>query len=186
MASTVPGGSRPAPRQGISAIVLTVLFLVAAALLFYGIYLALPSNQHFGALLLIGSLALVFAVVSYLVESLSRDPTAQRSLAWAFMAMGFATLFFSVGLGNYYGVETVGNMLLGLIVLILLLVVAVAGIAWRMRSVAAEAPREVARAAWRAEAPVSALSYTTANSPSVPVTPPTPSAPGAPSPPRSP
>jgi hypothetical protein len=166
--------------------VLTALFLVVAALLFYVIYIALPAQQHFGALLLIGSLALVFAIVSYLAESLSRDPAAQRSLAWAFMAMGFATLFLSVGLGNYYGVESVGNMLIGLIVLVLLLIIAIAGIAWRMRTVAAETPRQAARAAWQAQAPVSALSYTTANSPTVPSTAPPPSSPGGPAPPRSP
>ena len=169
-----------------SALLLTVLFLVTAALLFFVIYIAFPASQHFGALLIIGSLALIFAVVSYLAESFSRDPTAQRSLAWAFMAMGFATLFFSVGLGNYYGVESMTSMLVGLIVLVLLLIVAVAGIAWRFRAAAADAPREAARAAWRSETPVSALSYATANAPTVPSTPPPTTPAGGSPPPRSP
>lgn len=186
MTSTAPAGSPPAPRQGVSALLITVLFVVAAALLFFAVYIAFPGNQHFSALLIIGSLALIFAVASYLVESLSRDPAAQRSLAWGFMAMGFATLFFTVGLGNYYGVETMLNMLIGLIVLVLLLIVAVTGIAWRYRTVAAEAPRQAARAEWRAETPVSALSYATANSPTVPSTPPPTSTSGGPPPPRSP
>jgi hypothetical protein len=186
MSGTPPGAPPSAPRQGISALLLTVLFLAAAALLFYAIYLVFPAQQHFGALLLIGSLALVFAVACYLVESLSRDPAAQRSLAWAFMAMGFATLFLSVGLGNYYGLESVTSMLTGLIVLILLLIIAVAGIAWRMRAVAADRPREAARTAWRSEAPVSALSYSTANSPNVPATPPPATPAGGTTPPRSP
>lgn len=181
--------SSPAPgaRQGFSALLLTILFVVAAALFFFGVYLALPGDQHFGALLVIGTLALIFAVISYLAESLSRDPSAQRSLAWAFLGMGFATLFFTVGLGSYYGVETMLTMVVGLVVLLLLLIVAVTGVAWRLRTVAAEAPRQAARATWRAEAPVSALSYASANSPTVPSTPPAPTTtPGGSSPPRSP
>ncbi len=162
---------------------LTALFLVVAGLLFYGIYLALPQNHEFGALLLIGVLSLVFAIGCYLLESVSRDPTAQRSLAWAFLAMGFATLFLSVGLGPTYNVETFSNMLIGLILLVIFLAVTVALISWRMRAVSTTAHQQVARQAWRSEAPVSALSYSTANSPSVPTTVPPPTSGN--SPPRS-
>jgi hypothetical protein len=176
MNAATPTGSGPTARQGIGAGVLTALFLAGAALLFFVIYLAFPQNHEFGALLLIGSLALVFAVVCYLSESFSRDPAAQRSLAWAFLAMGFATLFLSVGLGPTYGVESVFGMLVGLLVLIVLLAIAVGLIIWRTRAVAATAHQEVARKAWRSEAPVSAFSYSTANSPSVPATSPPPAA----------
>ncbi len=175
MNAVTPTGAAPPVRQGISAAVLTVLFLVVAGLLFYGIYLALPANHEFGALLWIGALSLVFALACYLLESASRDPTAQRSLAWAFLAMGFATLFLSVGLGPYYGVETSGGQLVGLIVLAILLGVTIALISWRLRSVQQTEHQEVARQAWRQETPVSALSYATANSPGNPTAMPPPS-----------
>ncbi|MCI4373246.1 MAG: hypothetical protein L3K02_06345 [Thermoplasmata archaeon] len=173
-ASTPTTGAPPA-RQGLSAAVLTALFLIVAGLLFYGIYIALPQNHEFGALLLIGVLSLVFAIGCYLLESASRDPAAQRSLAWAFLAMGFATLFLSVGLGPSYGVESSNNMLIGLIVLVIFLAVTIALISWRLRAVQATAHQEVARQSWQREAPVSAFSYSTANSPSTPTTTPPPS-----------
>lgn len=176
MNAATPTGGTASARQGLSAAVLTALLLAVAGLLFYGIYLALPQNHEFGALLLIGVLALVFALGSYLSESVSRDPAAQRSLAWAFVGMGFATLFLSVGLGPYYHVESQGNMILGLIVLVIVLAVTVALITWRLRAVDATAHQEVARRAWRGEDPVSALSYSTANSPSVPTAAPPPAA----------
>jgi hypothetical protein len=174
MSSPTPTAPAPSGRQGISAAILTALFLVVAALLFYGIYLALPQNHEFGALLLIGVLSLVFALGCYLLESASRDPAAQRSLAWAFLAMGFATLFLTVGLGPTYGVESFGGFLEGMIILVIFLAITVALISWRIRGVQAVAHQEVARAAWRSEAPVSALSYSTANAPSAPTTTPPP------------
>jgi hypothetical protein len=174
MNTPTPTAPPPGARQGVSAALLTALFLIVAGLLFYGIYLALPQNHEFGALLLIGVLSLVFAIGCYLLESVSRDPTAQRSLAWAFLAMGYATLFLSVGLGPTYGVESFGNFLVGMILLVIFLAVTIALITWRIRAVQTTAHREVARGAWRSEAPVSALSYSTANSPSVPATAPPP------------
>ncbi|MGA8275895.1 MAG: hypothetical protein WB789_07760 [Thermoplasmata archaeon] len=174
MSAATPTGAGPPARQGISAAVLGALFVVVAALLFYAIYLAFPQNHEFGALLLIGSISLVFALGCYLTESVSRDPAAQRSLAWAFLAMGFATLFLSVGLGPTYGVESTLGMLTGLIVLIILLMITIVLIVWRTRSVQTTAHREVARKTWQTETPVSAFSYTTANSPSVPTTSPAP------------
>jgi hypothetical protein len=182
MNAATPTGAAPPARQGISAAVLGVLFLVVAALLFYVIYLALPPDHEFGALLLIGSIALLFALGCYLSESISRDPAAQRSLAWAFLAMGFATLFLSVGLGPTYGAESTFGMLIGLILLIVLLMVTVGLIVWRTRGVQSTARREVARKVWQSEAPVSAFSYSTANSPSVPTSSPPPSSGGGPPP----
>src|SRR5271170_4041042 len=123
MNSAAPTGASPPARQGWSAVLLSALFVIVAALLFTLLYLALPQNHEFGALLLIGVIALFFALGCYLAESASRDPAAQRSLAWAFLAMGFATLFLSVGLGPTYNVESVQNMLIGLILLVILLAV---------------------------------------------------------------
>jgi hypothetical protein len=181
MTASAPTSTGPPSRQGWSAVLLTVMFLVVAGLLFTLIYIAVPQNHEFTALLLIGVFALIFAIGCYLAEAASRDPSAQRSLAWAFLAMGFATLFLSVGLGPTYGVESFTNMLLGLLVLIVLLAVTAALIAWRVRGAQAEAHQQVARAAWRSETPVSAFSYSTANAPSGPTTaPPTPPGSGAP------
>jgi MFS family permease len=166
--------------------VLTALFLVIAVLVFAAIYLTLPGNQHFYALLAIGILALIFAVGSYLAESVSRDPTAQRSLAWGFFGMGFAVLLLTIGLGPSYGVLSTVLQLWGLAVVVVVLFIAVALIAWRGRAVRATVNEQVSRAGWRNEPPPSAFAYSTANSPSVPTTVPPP--PGSPpsSPPRNP
>jgi len=185
MATSNSAGAPGVPRQGVSAAALSALFVLVAILLFTLVYLSFPANQHWGALLIIGSLALVFGLTCYLSQSFSRDPAAQRSLAWGFGGMGFATLFLSVGLGNYYGVESLTGMLVGLIILVILLAITVALGTWRARTVGAMAHRETARATWRKETPVSAFSYNTANSPSVPATAPPPSSPSA-TPPRSP
>ncbi len=176
----------PTPRSaadGLAAWVLTVLFLVAAALLFAGIYFALPGVFHYYALLTIGILSLFLALGSYLAEAFSREPTAQRAMAWAFFAMGFAVLLFTIALGPTYGVLSTVGMLMALVVVIVALIVAIALITWRVRSVRATEAREAPREAWRQTSPPSALTYAAANSPSVPqVTPPPSNEP----PPRSP
>jgi MFS family permease len=155
-------------REKWSGWLLTGLFLVAAALLFLLIYVALPAQQHYGALLLIGVVALVFSLGSYLAESFSRDPAAQRSLAWGFFGLGFAVLFLTIGLGPSYGLLSTTWMLLGLLLTVIALIVAVALIAWRGRAVRRTANRELPRQAWRNEPAPSAFSYAAANSPSVP------------------
>jgi len=186
MASPKPPAS-PASRTRWSGVLLTILFLIVAALVFLLVYLAFPANDHYAALLIIGILALIFALGSYLAESLSRDPSAQRSLAWGFFGMGFAVLLLSTGLGPLYGVTSTVQALEGLIVVIVVLIVAVALIAWRIRAVQATANQQVPREAWRKEPAPSAFSYAAANSPTVPVTAPPPSAPSNnPPPPRSP
>ena len=173
-----------------SGTLLTALFVVFAVVVFLLIYYAFPANQHYTALLLIGVVSLLFALGSYLAESFSRDASYQRSLAWGFFGMGFSVLFLTVGLGPYYvsSVTTV-DQLIGLAVLIALLIISVALIAWRVRAVRATENREVPRAAWRSETAPSAFSYAAANSPSVPQVNQMPTnAPGSPpgNPPRSP
>lgn len=185
MAATL-AGIQPV-RGKTSGMLLTAVFLILAILLFVTIYFALPDNQHYGALLIIGVLSLVFSVSCYFAEALSAEPTAQRSLAWGFFGMGFAVLFLSVGLGPYYinGILSPIEQLVGLIVLTVFLALAVVFIVWRTRAVRATENEMVSRAAWHNEPAPSAFSYGTANSPSVPkVAPPTSSPP--PNPPRSP
>lgn len=169
-------------REKWSGLVLTVIFLAIATLIFVGIYLAFPQNSHYGALLLIGVIALLFCLITYFAEAFSRDPTAQRSLAWGFFGMGFAVLFLSLGLGPTYGVIGVIAAIEGLIVVLALLFIAVGFVAWRGRSARATANQEVARSAWRQEPAPNAFSYATANSPSVPSTAPAPPASNSPPP----
>lgn len=178
MSSGIP--ARVPVRDNWSPWLLTGLFLAAAVLLFALIYVGLPQNQHYGALLLIGVVALFLALGSYLAESFSRQPTAQRSLAWGFFGLGFAVLFLSIGLGPYYGLLSTFYMLLGLLLTVVVLIVSVALIAWRGRAVRSTANREIPRQAWRNEPAPSAFSYAAANSPNVPEAAP---APGSPKPP---
>ena len=184
MATTPPAMQRVPTKW--SAPLLSALFLIFAVIVFLLLYYAFPQNYHYTALLLIGFVSLLFALGCYLAESFSRNPAAQRSLAWGFFGMGFAVLFLSVGLGPYYvsSITTV-DQLAGLAVLVAVLIVTVALIAWRVRAVRATENQQVPRAAWRSEPAPSAFSYSAANSPSVPATSPAPQSPPA-SPPRSP
>jgi MFS family permease len=174
-------------RGTTSSALLTGLFLGLAVLLFALIYLIFPANQHYGALLTIGVLSIVFALASYLAESLSREPSAQRSLAWGFFGMGFTVLYLSVGLAVFYSVSGVSVLgaFIGIIVITVFLVIAVVGIIWRIRAVRATQNQMVSRASWQREPAPSAFSYGAANSPSVPTVAPPPSTPPA-NPPRSP
>jgi MFS family permease len=185
---TTTSSALPPVRTRWSGALLTALFLILAIVVFLLFYYAFPTNQHYTALLLIGSVSLVFALGSYLMESFSRDPTYQRSLAWGFFGMGFAVLFLTVGLGPYYisSITTI-DQLIGLAILLVVLIVTVVLIAWRIRAVRATENQQVPRAAWRNEPAPSAFSYAAANSPSVPTTAPPPDAnPPPSSPPRSP
>ncbi len=167
-----------------SAAILSALLVIAAALLFAAIYIAIPAQTHFWALLVIGILSLFFALASYLAEALSRNPLAQRSFAWGFFGMGFAVLFGTIILGQTYGVLTLVGELIALVVIVLALVVAVAFIGWRSRTQAATQERLRKREAWQASNPSSALDYSAAHTPSAPQVPTPPM--GGDSPPRSP
>jgi hypothetical protein len=181
--------SAPAPSVAKwSAPVLTGLFLVIAVVLFSLVYVILPGSMHFYGLLWIGILALIISLVCYLAESLARDPSYQRSLAWGFFGLGFAVLYLTIGLAPSYGV-TIGSawQLTGLLVTTIVLAIAVVGVTWRMRSVAAVQPRAAAREEWRERPAPSAFSYAAANSPAVPATAaPPPPPPSGSSPPRGP
>ncbi len=164
---------------------LTGLFLIVAALVFAAIYFTVTGDHGFWALLTIGIVALVFSLGSYLMESFSRQPTAQRSLAWGFFGMGFAVLLLTIGLGPTYGALATVWALWGLVIVVAVLIVAVALMAWRVRAVRATENQQVPRVAWRSEPAPSAFTYAAANSPSVPATAPPPPSDISP-PPRSP
>ncbi|MGI0072072.1 MAG: hypothetical protein ACRECT_08435 [Thermoplasmata archaeon] len=178
----------PAPRTRLGGIVLTLIFLVVAALIFYLIYIALPQSQHFYGLVWIGIVALLFATLSYFAESFSRDPSAQRSLAWGFYGMGFAVLFLTIGLAPSYGIALGIWLPVGLLLTAIALGVSIALVIWRIRAVTTTAQRLEVREQWRERPAPSAFTYAAANSPSVPASAPAPSPPppSPTSPPRSP
>jgi len=179
MTAGTPSAMQPV-RAKWSGALLTGLFLILAVLIFLLLYYTFTANQHYDALLLIGVVSLIFALGCYLAESLSRDPSYQRSLAWGFFGMGFAVLFLTVGLGQYYlgsSVISTTDQLTGLVILVAVLIVTVALIAWRGRAVRATQNQQIPRAEWRKEPAPSAFTYAAANSPSVPTTAPPPSSP---------
>ncbi len=182
MAASVSATGR-APG-GWAAGVLVALFLVIAALVLGAIYFAFPAAHHYDALLFIGIVALFFALGSYLAEAASRSPSIQRALAWGFFGLGFADLLGTLAVSHLYGVLSVVDAMLGLAVVLAALFISVGLMMWRARAVARTAAREAPRQAWRQEPTPSALSYSTANSPSVPVV--TPPPPAASPPPRNP
>jgi hypothetical protein len=162
----------------LSGYLIAALFAVVAALFFGGIYLLVPGPDHFGALVWIGSLSLVFGLVSYIAQATSRDPTAQRAAAWGFGAFGFAILFITVGVFPYLYpndnlLSTVAQFF-ALIVLILLLIAAIAGGAWRFRGRAQDEARAEHRREWASKPAPSAFSYAAAQSPEEPSSPTTP------------
>lgn len=159
----------PAPVARLAGPLIAAILLVAAALLFVGIYLIFPGNGHAFALILIGIIGVLFAVVAYLLESVSRQPTIQRGVAWGFYAFGFAVLFLTMGL-NPTSYLNLTDQVIGLVLTLVILAGSVALIAWRYRSVAEVEPREQERAQWRASTPTSAFDYSTAHAPSSPTT----------------
>lgn len=167
----------PATRAGrVAAPLIAAILLVAAAILLVGIYLILPQSGHAPALLIIGAVGVVFGVISYLLQSASRDPSLQRGVAWGFYAFGFAVLFLTLGL-NPASYLNLTDQVIGLVITLVVLAGSVAAIAWRYRTVAARAPLEAQREAWRSSTPASAFEYSTAHSPSAPATAPAPSTP---------
>jgi MFS family permease len=171
---STPAPAPAAPRPSLSGLVLGALLLAAAAILFYLVYAAFPAHDHFGGLLGIGILSLVFALGTYFAEALSREPVTQRAISWAFFGLGFAVLFLTIAIGPTYGALTAFWQLLGLLLTIVVLIVAVALISWRTAALRRTAQRMVSRKAWEEEPAPSAFSYATARSPDTPVVPVTP------------
>lgn len=143
------------------------LLLAIAALLFIGIYYALPQADHFFALITIGFLSLVFALGGYLGQALTRDPTPTRLATYGFLGMGFAVLLLTIILapGNPL---TVLLQIVGL-VLVLLLLAGVAAFAWwRAGTLGREARRVERRQEWASAPAPSAFSYAAAQKAPIP------------------
>ena len=137
------------------------LLLLVAALLFVGIYVALPQNDHFFALITIGILSLLFAVGGYFGQAVTRDPGMVRLTTYGFLGMGFAVLLLTIALapGNPL---TLLLQIVGL-VLVLILLAGVAALAyWRAGTLGREAQRQERRQEWASSPPPSALTYAAA------------------------
>ncbi|MFI5415368.1 MAG: hypothetical protein ACHQ16_06885, partial [Candidatus Lutacidiplasmatales archaeon] len=131
------------------------------ALLFSGIYLAIPQNGHFYALIAIGVLSLVFALAAYLAQAVAPDPMMPRALAWGFAGLGFFLLLGTVVVNPTSILGFLAQLLL-LIVVLLFLALTLVGGYWRYRSVALDKVRLERREGWQASAPRSALDYSAA------------------------
>lgn len=151
----------------LSGVLIAGLMLAVAVLIFFGIYLSMPQNQHFYALLWIGVLGLVFGFATYFAQAFLRDPAPARFATFGFVGMGFTVLFLTVLIapGNPF---TLGSQLAALVVLILLLIAVVAFAMWRARELGREARRSERRQEWTASPPASALDYPAARAAAAP------------------
>lgn len=137
-----------------------------AILTFVVAWLALPGQNHYAALLLIGALALVYAIVSYFARALTSDPTPLRAASWGFYGLGAAVLLLAITADAPPGTSIVVQ-LVGVIVVLIVLFVGFAGAAWRGRATASDRDRAQKQEAWRQQPAASAFSYSTATPPAV-------------------
>lgn len=165
----------------ISAVVLGALLVIIAVLVFLGIYLAVPGNGHFYALIWIGILALIFAFASYIGSSLTRDPSAARLATFGFLGMGFAVLILTITVGPDNPLNQTAQV--GSLIVVLLLLVGVVIMArWRAGELGRESRRSEQRTEWAQTPPKSAFEYAAAQTATPPPAAPPPSG-GPPSPP---
>jgi MFS family permease len=143
---------------GLAAAVLAAVLLVIAVLLFFALYLFLPQQNHFYALIAIGAAALGFALAAYLAQALSRDASAPRAVAWGFLGMGFTILIGTVAFAPNANLSNLERVV-GLLVLFVFLAGVVVGVIWRADELAAESRRRRKREAWERRRPVSAFEY---------------------------
>ncbi|HEY6237882.1 MAG TPA: hypothetical protein VIZ68_01690 [Thermoplasmata archaeon] len=164
------------PRTGaVAGLILVGLFLVIAGLIFFGVYLAVTGPDHFLALLTIGFLSLVFGTLAYFAQALSRQPTAQRALAFGFGAFGFGVLFLTtLALPWLYpddALISLGAEVVLLIFLMILLIGPVIGMALGARNREVDQHRAEARSEWASHPPPSAFSYASGPAPTAPAPP---------------
>ncbi len=164
MATPSPPSSMPGRFAGF---VLLAIFVAIAALVFVGLYLTIQTAHQYWALFAIGLVALLFAVVSYFSQALSREPLYEKALAYGFAAFGFGILFLSTLLFPflYAGLLSTTVEVELLILLLVLVAVPVAGAMMGSRHRASDVSRAEARATWRSSTPPSALDYPAAQTP---------------------
>ncbi|HEV8049181.1 MAG TPA: hypothetical protein VGP88_01150, partial [Thermoplasmata archaeon] len=137
------------------------IFVVVAALLFLAVFLVLPGNQHFYALITIGILSLVFALGAYLAQAAVPDGLIARSLSWGFAGLGFFLLLGTV-VTNPASTLGVLGQILAIVIVLLFLAAALAGAYWRSWTVASTKARVEQRAVFQSQPPRSALDYSAA------------------------
>jgi membrane-associated HD superfamily phosphohydrolase len=145
----------------IAGAVLVAVLAVAAALVFLLVYLVVTPPVY--ALIVMGVVALVFAAITYIARSFTRDPGVARAASWGFIALGSALLVLTFAFPDST-LSTVQRTQGEILSLIVVAIVAV-GVWWLTRANVAVEQREVARRDWDSRPPVNALSYTTAQPP---------------------
>ncbi|MCI4324053.1 MAG: hypothetical protein L3K03_08625 [Thermoplasmata archaeon] len=146
------------PVRGAWGAVAGAALLVVAGIVFFLIYITSSSaNSHAGGLTEIGILALVFALGSYLAQSLGTDPLPFQVAQWSFTGFGFAVLFLTLLWLTFN--------LIGVIVVLLLVVVVALAARWGAGARASEERRGDERRNWQSSSPPSAFSYTAAQAP---------------------
>jgi thiol:disulfide interchange protein len=146
------------PRSALLGGAIVGVLAIVGALLFAAIYLVLPQNGHFYALVTIGILSLVFALASYLAQAVAPDPLMPRALAWGFAGLGYALLLGSVLLNPTSVLNFITQIVLLIVILLFVLVTLIGGY-WRYRTVAVDQVRIARRDGWKASSPPSALDY---------------------------
>jgi hypothetical protein len=152
----------PRPTRSLAlALAVVAIFVVVAALLFLAVFLVLPGNQHFYALITIGILSLVFALGAYLAQAAVPDGLIARSLSWGFAGLGFFLLLGTV-VTNPASTLGVLGQILAIVIVLLFLAAALAGAYWRSWTVASTKARVEQRAVFQSQPPRSALDYSAA------------------------
>jgi len=159
VSTSSPPGSGPT----VASAVLVVAVLAVVVLAFALVYLTV--TPIFNALIDMGVIALVLALVAYLAQAFSRDPVVQRSLGWGLGAMGFVLLLVTVWVEPAQPKLSTVTQLEATFVVLIVFVIAVALAVWRTRSVAVTERREEHRAQWDRSRPASAFDYAAAHAP---------------------
>ncbi|MCI4367246.1 MAG: hypothetical protein L3K08_05805 [Thermoplasmata archaeon] len=147
----------------IASAILAVAFLAVVVLLFVFVYLAV--KPVFNALIDMGVIALVLALLAYFFQSFSRDPIVQRSLGWGFGAMGFVILIFTIWLEPASPALSATTQVAATMVIAVAFLIAAVFTVWRTRSLTTTQKREEHRAQWDQSRPPSAFEYAAARAP---------------------
>jgi hypothetical protein len=153
------------PATGLRA-ALGLIFLAIAALIMILIYVSFPANDHVTALLGMGVVALVFALIAYFASSLSPTSLTGNLSWWGLAGLGFALIVLTLGFAPDADIGGFGNRILGFILTLLALAAVVASAYWMRVSKAGVAKESQARAEWAAKPPANALDYPQAAPPS--------------------
>jgi hypothetical protein len=160
----------------LSGAVALVIMAALAAITFIVLWLVFPNNGHYTALIAIGALALVYALITYPLQAFTSDPTPVRAAGWGLFGMGGAVLLLTILLDAPAG-SSIVSQLVGTFLVLIVLLIGFVGAAWRGRARAADTSRQKSQESWRQKPVTSAFSYSSANPPAIAPPPPPPGAP---------